>query len=107
MNVKVYYQKIRDAEAGIADEYPIVVSRETADGGKAGVFTEVPRRVAAKLLVDGMASVASGSQAAEFRATQADAKRAIEDAAAAAKVQLSVLPTAELQRLRGSHKSKE
>ena len=26
------------------DEFPVVVSRETGDGGKAGAFTEVARR---------------------------------------------------------------
>jgi len=107
MNVRVYYQKIREAEAGIPDEYPVVVSRETTDGGKAGVLTEVPRRVAAKLLVEGLVSIAGSAEANEFRAKQAEAKRAIDEAAAAAKLQLTVVPTTELARIRGAQKSKE
>jgi hypothetical protein len=107
MNVRVYYQKIREAESGINDEYPIVVSRETGDGGKAGVMTEVPRRVAAKLVVDGTATLASAADANEFRTKQADAKQAFDDAVAAAKVQLTVLPTAELERLKGAQKTEE
>src|SRR5215467_1090600 len=99
MNVRLYYQKIREAESGIPDEYPIVVSRETADGGKAGTLTEVSRRVAAKLLAEGTATLASAADADVFRAKQANAKRAFDDAVTAAMVQLTVVPTAELERI--------
>ncbi len=107
MNVRVYYQKIREAEAGITAAYPIVVSRETADGGKAGVLTEVPRRVAAKLLVEGLASLASREDADEFRSKQAQAKHALDEAAAASRVQLTVVSTAELERMKGPQKAQE
>src|ERR1035441_7124302 len=53
MDLQVYYQKIRETEAKMADEFPLVVSMETADGGKSGTTTEVPRRLAAKMLVEG------------------------------------------------------
>ena len=76
MDLKVYYQKIRDNEADIKESFPIVVSLETADGGKAGAFTEVPRAVAAKLMADGMARLASKEEAAAFRADRAKAKKA-------------------------------
>ena len=39
-------------------EFPLVVSVETSDGGKGGTKTEVPRRLAAKLLVEGQARLA-------------------------------------------------
>jgi hypothetical protein len=107
MNVKIYFQKVREAESGIQDEYPVVVSRETSDGGKAGVLTEVPRRVAAKLLVEGSATLASAADADAFRTQQADAKQAFDDAIAAAKVQLSVLPTADLERLKATSRLTE
>jgi hypothetical protein len=106
MNVRVYYQKIRETESDIIDEYPVVVSRETGDGGKAGVMTEVPRRVAAKFLVDGTATLASAADANEFRTNQAKAKQAFDDAVAAAKVQLTVVSAAELERMKGAQKSK-
>ena len=57
MDMRLYYQKIRDMEAKIADEFVTIVSRETADGGKEGTKTEVPRRVAAKLVVEGVATL--------------------------------------------------
>jgi len=104
MNDRVYYQKIREAESGIPDEYPVVVSRETADGGKAGVLTEAPRRLAAKLLVDGVVSLASAAEAEAFRTKQANAKRAYDDAVTAAKVQMTVVPTTDYERLKAGQK---
>lgn len=100
MDLKLYYQKIRDAETKIQDEFPVVISLETPDGGRPGTLTEVPRRIAARLLVDGLAQVASPEQKQAFLQAQAEAKRVAEQLAAAAQVRLTVLPTAELDKLR-------
>jgi len=59
MDLRVYFQKIRDVEAKIPGPYTTVVSVATPDGGRAGVLTDVPRRVAAKMVVDGTAKLAS------------------------------------------------
>ena len=37
MDLKLYYQKIRELERGFKAAFPVVVSRETPDGGVAGV----------------------------------------------------------------------
>ena len=37
MDLRVYYQKIRKIEAELPEPFVVVVSRETPDGGKAGV----------------------------------------------------------------------
>ena len=58
MDLRMYFQKIRDVEAKIPGTYATVVSLETPDGGKAGLLTDVPRRVAAKMVVDGVATLA-------------------------------------------------
>ncbi len=102
MDLKHYYQKIRDLEVKITDAFAVVVSLETPDGGKAGTMTEVPPRVAAKMVVDGAARLATLEEAKRLREQQAEAQRAAEQAAAASKVQLTVLPTAELNRLRAA-----
>ncbi len=47
MDLRVYYQKIRKFEAEIPEPFVVLVSRETPDGGKAGVKTDVPRSLAA------------------------------------------------------------
>ena len=100
MDLKIYYQKIRDAHRGIKDEFPIVISNETPDGGKPGQLTEVTRELAAKLLVDGTAKLASAEAAMEFRQRQADMRKAAQDELAASKVQLTVIPREFLEQVR-------
>jgi hypothetical protein len=102
MDLRQYYQKIRDKETEINEAYPIVVSNETTDGGKAGVLTEVTPGIAAKMVVDGVARLATGQEEKVFRAAQVDAKRAADQAAATSKVQFTVVPTTELNKLKGN-----
>jgi hypothetical protein len=102
MDLKNYYQKIRDVEAAIQERFAVVVSLETPDGGKAGTLTEVPSRVAAKMVVDRVARLATAEEAKKWADQQTDACRAAEQAAAANKVQFSVVPTGELNKLRSA-----
>src|SRR5437588_12750378 len=103
MDLTKYYKKIREVEATIESEFPVVKSRETADGGKQGRLTEVPRYIAAKLVVDGIAELANDADLERFRADQAEAKRVADQlAAAAAAMQLTVIPKLELDALRGT-----
>jgi hypothetical protein len=66
MDLKAYYQKIRDLERTFKGTFPVVVSQETPDGGTAGVKTEVPLHIAARMIVDGKAVLASEKEAKEF-----------------------------------------
>jgi hypothetical protein len=102
MDLKLYYQKIRAKESEITEAFPIVVSNETADGGKPGVLTEVTSGIAAKMVVDGVARLATAQEAKAFRAVQVDAKRVADQAAAAAKVQFTVVSTTELNKLKST-----
>ena len=105
MDLQAYYQKIREMEKTIAEEFPLIVSMETADGGKGGTKTEVARRLAAKLLVEGLVRLASKEELKAYRDLLAEAKRMAERAAAAARLQLTVLSTTELDRLRSEARS--
>ncbi len=58
MDLRGYYQKLRQLEASLPEPC-VVISHDTSDGGKAGVRTEVPRSIAAKMVTDGTARVAS------------------------------------------------
>ena len=58
MNLQQYYQKIRACEQELSAPEVWVVSLDTPDGGRAGAINEAPRRMAAKLIVDGLARVA-------------------------------------------------
>jgi len=53
MDLKTYYQKIRDTETSISTQYVVVISKATDDGGKSGVPVEVTKEVAAKMVVEG------------------------------------------------------
>ncbi len=106
MDLRAYYQKIKDHVAAIAEEYPIVVSLNTGDGGTAGQHTEVTKPVAARLLVQGLARLAEAAEAAVFRQLQAEAVRKAQELAAAAKVQISVVSTADLEKLKGTAQPK-
>jgi hypothetical protein len=67
MDLRAYYQKIRKIEAGITDPEVVIVSRETPEGGKAGARTEVPRALAARLVAEDKADLATPEDAAQFR----------------------------------------
>jgi hypothetical protein len=59
MDLKQFYRKIRQVESEIVDQYPLVVSLATDDGGKSGILSEVPRYQAARMIVEGRVRLAS------------------------------------------------
>jgi hypothetical protein len=68
MDLRAFYDVVRKIAAEIAEEAAVVVSRSTLDGGRAGVKTEVSREVAARMIAQGTADLATPEEAAEFRA---------------------------------------
>ena len=62
MNLRGYYKRIKDTEAAIEEPFPVIVSLATPDGGKAGQRTEVSRTVAAKMIIDGLARLATSDE---------------------------------------------
>jgi len=107
MDLNVYYQKIRAQEAAIAEAFPIVVSHATGDGGKDGHRTEVPKRLAAKMIVEGMARLATVEETLTFRDAQNAAVALAKQLAAAATMQVAVLASSELDKLRAAAPTKE
>jgi hypothetical protein len=75
-----------------------VASLATSEGGKEGVFTEVPRRIAAKLIAEGRARVATEEESAQFHEGHREAKRQYEMEEAARRVQVMVIPSQELRK---------
>jgi hypothetical protein len=106
MDLKAYYQKMRQIEASLGEAHVVVVSQETPDGGRAGVRTEVPRLVAAKMIVEGRARLATAEEASEYREQTAAAKQAAEQAASANRMQITVISEADLRALTGATRSK-
>lgn len=68
MDLRAYYRRIRDIAAEMHEDSVVIVSRATSDGGRAGVKTDVPRAVAAKLIAEEKADAADPEEAAAFRA---------------------------------------
>jgi molybdenum-dependent DNA-binding transcriptional regulator ModE len=99
MDLRAYYQKIREMEKGLAEPC-VVVSVETSDGGKAGVRTEVTRQVAARMVVEGRARVANDEETREFLEQKLEAKRAADQLAAASRMQVTVVPSSEWRNVR-------
>ena len=106
MNLKLYFEKIRDTESQIDETFPLVVSKDTEDGGKAGRYTEVTRAIAAKMITENRARLATAEEAKSYREALAEARRLAEDAADAAKVQFTVVSANEMAKLTGGKKDK-
>ncbi|MDR3700218.1 MAG: hypothetical protein P4L56_11315 [Candidatus Sulfopaludibacter sp.] len=102
MDLRAYYQKIRDTESKLVEQFPLLVSCQTEDGGKTGVCTEVSRSLAAKMLVEGTAREATADELRTFRRAQAEAKRAAEEAEAAKNLQFKVVSVDEVRKLTGA-----
>jgi len=86
MDVKAYYQSIRRTEATISGEFVVMASLDTPDGGRAGTYTEVPRYLAAKLVVESKARFASDPEADAYYAKMRTLRREAERAEMVAKM---------------------
>lgn len=91
MDLRQYFRKIREAEASLTDEYPVVSSLETPDGGKAGIVSEVPRAIAAKMIVEGRAVIATETERERYRQEQLDGRARAEKAELAKRVQVALI----------------
>ena len=96
MDLRQYFRKLREIEQSLIEEYPIVISLETADGGKAGRAIEVSRAVAAKMILDGRAILASVEEQEAHRAAEGVARLAAQRAELARRVQLAIVTDEEL-----------
>jgi len=104
MDLRVFYQKMRQVEAELTERDVVIVSQETPDGGRAGVASEVPKGTAAKMIVEGKARLATAEEATAFREQMADAKRTADHAAAAGRMQITVISDSDLRALKSSGK---
>ena len=98
MDLRSYYKKVRDAEATLTGSEVVLVSLATSEGGKDGVRTEAPRGVAAKLIAEGRARVATAEEADDFRKGLRSARERYEQDEAARRVQIVMMPAAGANR---------
>jgi hypothetical protein len=100
VNLRDYYQQLRQMADSIAEDHVVVISNATPDGGKAGVSTEVSRATAAKLVVESKAKLATAEEGEAYRAGLREAKLKADQDAAAARLQVTVISDSELRGLR-------
>jgi hypothetical protein len=87
MDVRIYFQKIRQIENTISAPFALIASLETPDGGKAGTFTEVTAATAAQLIVQGRARLANEEEVNAYAEANEQARIAAEHALAASRIQ--------------------
>ncbi len=105
MEMKAYFQKLRQTEASLREPSVVVASLASPDGGREGVLTEAPKEIAARLIVEGTARLATAEEAAQFHERMAAARRAAEQSAAASRIQVTVVsePGEDGKRVRAEH----
>jgi hypothetical protein len=98
MNLRSYFQKSREIEQGLLEPFIVVVSQDTSDGGRRGLLTEVPKHLAARMIADGRACLASEEETRDFGVKKVEAKRLADQEAIASRMQVTLVPTAELKK---------
>jgi hypothetical protein len=100
MDLRAYYAKIREVADSLESDYAVVVSLETPDGGKAGIKTEVHKSLAARLIVDDKAVLATESEREEYYSEQRAAAEQAAGEAESGRVHFTVISEADLKTLR-------
>ena len=81
MNLRDFYANVRNTIATLDDPFVVLVSKVTQDGGKAGVMTLAKREIAARLIVQDRARLATEEETTTYfsdekaKRDQADAER--------------------------------
>lgn len=94
MELRSYFQKIKQVESTIAELFTLVVSLETGDGGKAGTLTEVSRSLAGKLIVNGLARLADAAEKQAYYGQTPTETPVMTNSQPAAKANTTVQPKA-------------
>jgi len=92
MDLRSYYKKVREADSTLKGNDIVLVSLATSEGGKEGVLTEAPRSVAAKLIAEQRARVATEAEAEMFREEMRTARDQYEKEEAVRRVQIVMVP---------------
>jgi hypothetical protein len=100
MDLKVYYRKVRETESQIATPFVVLYSLDTPEGGRCGRMAETARGVAARLIIEGRSRVASPEETNAFYRQQKEARRDAEAIASAQRMQVVVVPQAEVHAKR-------
>ncbi len=110
MELRLYYQKVREVIDSIPGEFAVVISNDTGDGGRAGMPEEVSRALAGRLVVDGKARLATEEETAAFHKENEDKRIALARENAAHRLQVALVSEESIAALaleRAKDKKKE
>ena len=105
MNLKAFYQRIRQTEESIEDEFLFIKSLPTEDGGKAGRLVEVPRSLAARMIIEETAELATAKECAAARTRIAQERKQEASRRRAAQVQFTVISDTDLKTVQEAARS--
>lgn len=105
MDLKIYYGKIREVLETIKEDFTVVVSRETPDGGKPGVAMETTKATAARMVVDGRARLATPEEAEAHRERERALSAKAKEEAAPPRMQVALLSEADLEAWQATRKN--
>ncbi len=91
MDLRRYYQELRQKEAEIEGKDIYVASLETADGGRAGVITQVPKAIGCRLIVEGRARLATKEEAEKYEQEEQRKREEFASQEFARKIQVQVV----------------
>ena len=100
MTLKTYYGQIEIELAKIDSRFVHIVSKETPNGGREGVVSEVIRETAAKLIVENKARLLTAAEVAKLQAEQQQAQRQKDLAELQERVRMTRLAEEELAAMR-------
>ena len=104
MDLRAFYRRIRQLESEIAGSHAAIVSNETPDGGVAGQISEVAKEVAARMIVEGKARLATAAEAAEHRAGLERGMEVIRRAEALSRIPARLLTDGDIDAIRSAVK---
>jgi hypothetical protein len=107
MDLRTFFQKLRKLEQEIADPHVVMVSEETSDGGRPGQLSEVSRAIAARLILEGRAHLATPEESAAFRAAAQKALEEAQQRLLADKVQVNVISDADLRAMKSAARAEK
>jgi len=104
VDLTVFYRKVRQLETEIAGDHAVVVSNDTPDGGVSGRTANVPKAIAARLVVEGKARLATPEESERHHTETAHAIEAGRKRELLGRAQIRLLSDGDIEALRGALK---
>ncbi len=105
MDLRVFFQKVRQLEKELPGNHVVVVSTETPDGGRPGQTAEVAKAVAARMIVEGKARLATPEECAQRQSEVASGIETAKRRDLMGKAQVRLLSDSDIESLRTALRS--